>query len=193
MTNKISILRLAVHAGFLLSLATTAFAQSNTGTIRGTVLDPSGALIPRAQVTVSNTTGFSRTMKSSPAGTFVIPHLAPGNYSISIDATGLATMKAVTNKAIALLHAHSSERQDRIFPVTANAFQLAWRRVKARAKIDDLRFHDLRHEAISKFFELGLTTPEVAMISGHRDMRMLFRYAHADRSRVLEKINLATS
>jgi hypothetical protein len=41
-----------------------------------------------------------------------------------------------------------------------------------------LQFHDLRHEAISRFFEMGLSVPEVALISGHRDMRMLFRYTH---------------
>ncbi|WP_336490964.1 tyrosine-type recombinase/integrase [Methylobacterium nigriterrae] len=39
-------------------------------------------------------------------------------------------------------------------------------------------FHDLRHEAVSRFFELGLTVPEVALISGHRDPRMFFRYTH---------------
>ena len=38
--------------------------------------------------------------------------------------------------------------------------------------------HDLRHEAVSRFFELGLSIPEVALISGHRDVRMLFRYTH---------------
>jgi len=44
--------------------------------------------------------------------------------------------------------------------------------------LSELRFHDLRHEAISRFFELGLNIPEVAVISGHRDPRMLFRYTH---------------
>ena len=44
--------------------------------------------------------------------------------------------------------------------------------------LSDLRFHDLRHEAISRFFELGLNIPEVAVISGHKDPRMLFRYTH---------------
>ena len=38
-----------------------------------------------------------------------------------------------------------------------------------RTGIVDLRFHDLRHEAISRFFEMGLSVPEVALISGHRD------------------------
>lgn len=55
--------------------------------------------------------------------------------------------------------------------------------------LEDLHFHDLRHEAVSRFFEMGLTTPEVASISGHRDPRMLFRYSHPMRQRVLEVID----
>jgi integrase len=47
---------------------------------------------------------------------------------------------------------------------------------------------DLRHEAISRLFELGLTMPEVASISGHKTTSMLFRYAHADTQRLREKI-----
>lgn len=70
------------------------------------------------------------------------------------------------------------------FPVSANAFRLAWERCKRRAEragcvgVQELRFHDLRHEAVSRFFEMGLNTVEVASISGHRDLRMLFRYTH---------------
>jgi integrase len=78
---------------------------------------------------------------------------------------------------------------DRIFPLTANGFKLAWKRALHRAKIEDLRFHDLRHEAISRFFEFGLTAPEVASISGHRDMRMLFRYSHSDRQRLFRQLD----
>jgi integrase len=58
-----------------------------------------------------------------------------------------------------------------------------------RAGIGDLHFHDLRHEAISGLFERGLTVPEVALISGHRDMRMLLRYSHAMREAALEKLD----
>ena len=75
------------------------------------------------------------------------------------------------------------------FPISANAFRLAWERAKKRAKIEDLHFHDLRHEAISRFFEIGLTVPEVAMISGHRDASMLLRYAHAQTMLVHQKLN----
>ena len=63
--------------------------------------------------------------------------------------------------------------KDKVFPITAIAFKQAWERLVRRAGIDGLRFHDLRHEAISRFFEKGLNSPEVALISGHRVMRML--------------------
>ncbi len=64
------------------------------------------------------------------------------------------------------------------FPVTANGFRLAWDRLRGRAGLSDLRFHDLRQEAISRLFELGLNIPEVAVISGHKEPRMLFRCTH---------------
>jgi integrase len=82
---------------------------------------------------------------------------------------------------------------EKVFPITANAFRLAWGRVKQRAEVEDLHFHDLRHEAISRFFEMGLSTPEVALISGHKDMRMLFRYSHATRQNILKRLDNPTS
>jgi integrase len=81
---------------------------------------------------------------------------------------------------------------DRVFPISANAFRLAWERVKKRAGIKDLRFHDLRHEAISRFFEMGLTVPEVSLISGHKDPRMLFRYTHLRPENVARKLALVS-
>jgi integrase len=69
-------------------------------------------------------------------------------------------------------------REDRIIPLSANALRLTWERSKRKAGVGDLHFHDLRHEAISRFFEKGLSIPEVALISGHRDVRQLFRYTH---------------
>jgi len=78
--------------------------------------------------------------------------------------------------------------EDCIFPVSANAAQLAWERLKARQVIDDLRFHDLRHEAISRFFERGLSIAEVALISGHKDPRILFRYTHLRAEDVAKKL-----
>jgi len=65
-----------------------------------------------------------------------------------------------------------------VFPVTPNALRGVWRRAVKKVGIDNLRFHDLRHEATSRFFEKGLNVMEVAAITGHKDLRMLQRYTH---------------
>ena len=75
-----------------------------------------------------------------------------------------------------------------VLSTTESAIAQAWNRAVKRAGIVDLRFHDLRHEAISRFFEMGLSVPEVALISGHRDPRMLFRYTHLRAEDVARKL-----
>ena len=70
-------------------------------------------------------------------------------------------------------------REDQVvFPLHFEALKSSWRRACCRADISDLRFHDLRHEATSRFFEKGLNVMEVAAITGHKDLRMLQRYTH---------------
>ncbi len=76
-----------------------------------------------------------------------------------------------------------------IFPISANAVRLAWERAKKKSGIEDLRFHDLRHEAITRCFELGLSVPEVALISGHKDVRVLLAYANPRAEDVALKLN----
>ena len=73
-------------------------------------------------------------------------------------------------------------------PVSANGFRLAWDRLRGRAGLSNLRFHDLRHEAISRFFELGLNIPEEVVISGHKDPRILFRYTHLRAESLIPKL-----
>lgn len=93
----------------------------------------------------------------------------------------------LTSEAVKILSSLPAV-DDRVFQATPNAFRLAWSRLKRRADLQNLRFHDLRHEAISRFFELGLSVPEVALISGHRDPRMLFRYTHLKPELVVRKL-----
>ena len=69
-------------------------------------------------------------------------------------------------------------KSERVFPVTGNSVRLAFEHLRVRAGMSDLHFHDLRHEAISRLFELGLNIAEVSAISGHREMKMLQRYVH---------------
>jgi len=63
-----------------------------------------------------------------------------------------------------------------VIPVHPEALKGLWNRATRRADIMDLRFHDLRHEATTRFFEKGLGVMEVAAITGHKDLRMLQRY-----------------
>ena len=95
----------------------------------------------------------------------------------------------MSTKAAEVLTAQR-QRNDKpsLFPVSPNGFRLAWERLRSRAGLSDLRFHDLRHEAISRFFELSLNIPEVAVISGHNDPRMLFRYTHLRAEDLLSRL-----
>jgi outer membrane receptor protein involved in Fe transport len=79
-------------------LVPVAFGQAETGQITGTVLDPSGAPVPNATVTVKSVdTGAARTAKSSMAGGYLFTNLLPGNYTVSGMATGFAGIEqAVT-------------------------------------------------------------------------------------------------
>ena len=111
-------------------------------------------------------------------------------YSRTIPLSSLAV--SLLETTIAVMSDKAKAQNGRVFPVSPVAVRLAWDKLTRRAKIDDLHFHDLRHEAISRFFELGLTVPEVASISGHRDIRMLLRYAHADKGKLARKLNAAS-
>lgn len=110
-------------------------------------------------------------------------------YTRTIPVTG--ETEAIIREAGKLAYGDKDpELSARVFPVEVNAFHLAWSRLIRKTGIPDLHFHDLRHEAISRLFELGLTVPEVASISGHRDLRMLMRYSHATQSAIREKLGI---
>ena len=77
-----------------------------------------------------------------------------------------------------------------VFDYTSNGFKSAWRVLLAELEIHDLHFHDLRHEAVSRLFELGtLNVMEVAAISGHKSMNMLKRYTHLRASQLVSKLD----
>jgi integrase len=69
-------------------------------------------------------------------------------------------------------------RGDLIFPYNPRSVGTAFRRACRELKIENLHFHDLRHEATSRLFEAGLRIEEVALVTGHRDWKMLKRYTH---------------
>lgn len=93
----------------------------------------------------------------------------------------------LSSKAVAVI-SNLDKARAHLFPISDNAIRLSWDKLKKRAKLNDLRFHDLRHEAISRFFERGLSVAEVALISGHKDPRMLMRYTHLKAEHIAQKL-----
>jgi integrase len=101
--------------------------------------------------------------------------------------------------AVAVLESIPRVLKGKVFPTTTEALRQSWARCVARAKrlyqanceetgattdpdfLGDLHFHDLRHEATSRFFELGyLDTMRIAKITGHKTLQMLKRYTHLE-------------
>ena len=83
--------------------------------------------------------------------------------------------------ALALIEEKRSVRgnmDDRIFPYHHKSAGSAFTRAVADLKIEDLHFHDLRHEGTSRLFEAGFEIPQVALVTGHKDWKMLRRYTH---------------
>lgn len=110
---------------------------------------------------------------------------------IPVTKNGHARTIPLSSHALAVLHEQPKRKGRKhklVFPLTGNGFQQAWERLRDRAGLKDLHFHDLRHEAITRFVERGLSVQEVALISGHRDYRMLFRYTHLKPENLVEKL-----
>ena len=68
-------------------------------------------------------------------------------------------------------------------------FRPAWVRTLRKASIQGLRFHDLRHEAVSRLVEAGLGDQEVSAISGHKSMQMLKRYTHLRADDLVDRLD----
>jgi len=85
----------------------------------------------------------------------------------------------LSTTAVRVLRTLPRSLHGQTFPgVTTEAIKRAYIRAVRRAGIENLRFHDLRHEATTRLFEKGLNIMEVASITGHKDLRMLRRYTH---------------
>jgi len=84
-------------------------------------------------------------------------------------------------EAIAIIK--TMPHDERIFPYSTEAISAAFTRACKILGVADLRFHDLRHEGISRLFEMDRTIPQVAAVSGHRSWTSLKPYTHIRQSK----------
>ncbi len=81
----------------------------------------------------------------------------------------------LTPEALKLIDLQA-KTEGRIWPYSAESTSTSFTRACRFLEIEDLHFHDLRHEGISRLFEMGWTSPAVAQVSGHRTWTSLQRY-----------------
>lgn len=109
---------------------------------------------------------------------------------------GEARTVPLSTIAVNTLSSLEPQASGRVFPITMETFKQAYERAVLRARdhyiqecrslrkapdakfLVDLHFHDLRHEAASRLFEIGLNVMEVASITGHKTLQTLKRYTH---------------
>jgi integrase len=113
---------------------------------------------------------------------------------IPLTKNGEARTIPLSSVAVSVLKArkpHMVGEGERVFQRSGNGLRIAFGRLRRRAGIEDLRWHDLRHEATSRLFEIGLTAPEVALITGHKSLVILGRYTHPQRKIIAAKFAAA--
>ena len=94
----------------------------------------------------------------------------------------------LSSRALAVLEVLPRPPGGQVFPLTAQAVKLAWKRACKRAGIEGLHFHDLRHEATSRLAEKLPNLIELAAVTGHKDLRMLKRYYHPRAADLAKKL-----
>ena len=96
----------------------------------------------------------------------------------------------ITNKVAKILQHQTCLQSEKLFNITSHGVSVAFYRACKRAGIPNASFHTLRHEAVSRLFEKGLNSMEVAAISGHQSMQVLKRYTHIQITHLLKKLDL---
>src|SRR5262249_27150233 len=164
---------LAVLALAMVLASTTARAQSqaNTGTIEGTVVDPSGRPVPRAQVTITNLgTNFSRELSSDEEGRFRGLLLPLGPYRVGIKAPNFGTtvregLDLAVGQTISLSIVLNISQVEQVVSVTAEAPILETGRVENSTYLDQRSVRDLPNNG-RNFLSLVPLAPGVSIVQG---------------------------
>lgn len=107
-------------------------------------------------------------------------HVDLAKRTITLDMTKNGTRRVVplSSAACKVLDGLPRQINGKVWKYKQEGVKDAFSRACRRAGIEDLRFHDLRHEATSRLFEKGFNPMEVSAITGHKTLQMLKRYTH---------------
>lgn len=94
----------------------------------------------------------------------------------------------LSSRAVATLSALPRHISGHVFPISPEALKKAFTRACERAGIDDLHFHDLRHEATSRISERLDNVLELSAVTGHKTVQMLKRYYHPRATDLAKKL-----
>src|ERR1035437_8496242 len=96
--NRVCSMRALALALVLMLCTSLAFAQSDLGSISGFVKDPSGAIIPKAKVSVKNESGLERQATTNDSGYYTVTNIPPGLYAIRVEVAGFKKYESAGNK-----------------------------------------------------------------------------------------------
>lgn len=152
-----------------LVIAAPIFGQSERGIISGSVVDPTGAVIPAAKITIINkSTNVTYPGSTNEAGSFVLPNLPPGDYSIKVEKEGFRTsvLSQITVNAASSVRADFNLEvgtSQQTVEVSAEAVALSTDNAKSSTTITNKMVDDLPTVvggALRSAFDLAILTPE---------------------------------
>ncbi len=162
-------------AAFLMLLSVPLAAQSDRGTLTGTVQDGSGAVIPEAKVTLTNTqTGVTFNVPTNSAGDYTVPQLQSGIYNIRVEREGFrpATVTGVVLNASATVRADATLEVGaaaQAIEVSASAVALSTENAKTSVTMDNKLVDELPlvvGGTMRSPFNLAALTPEAKNVGG---------------------------
>src|SRR5688572_24458776 len=165
----------ALAAALVVVANVPAVAQSDRGTITGTVQDASSAVIPGAKVSLTNTqTGVAFSLMTNNAGDFTVPQLQPGVYTIRFEREGFrpATLTGVVLNASATVRADATLEVGaaaQAVEVTASAATLATENAKTSVTMENKLVDELPlvvGGTMRSPFNLAALTPEAKNVGG---------------------------
>ena len=117
-------------------------------------------------------------------------HIDFSRRTIFLQLTKNGTSRTVplSTHAIQILTQMPRNLDGRVFPVTHEVVSQAFNRARKKAGIKDIRFHDLRHMAITRLAEKLPNLIELSAVSGHKSLAMLKRYYHPNAEQLAEKL-----